>query len=47
MCGIEFSDKVPKIKEHNYFNAVFRGAACFSCNCKEGKRSKIIPAVFS
>jgi hypothetical protein len=48
MSGIECSDKVPKINEHNHFNGkyMYRGAACQSCNTKKGKDSKIIPVFF-
>jgi len=44
ICKKEFENK--KIREHNHFNGKYRGAACISCNTKEGKCSKIIPVFF-
>ena len=42
-----FSNKIQvKIREHNHFTGVYRGAACQSCNTKEGKSSKLIPVFF-
>ena len=35
-----------KIREHNHFNGKYRGAACQSCNTREGKASKEIPVFF-
>ena len=35
-----------KIREHNHFNGEYRGAACQSCNTREGKASKEIPVFF-
>ena len=44
ICENEFTDL--KIREHNHFTGVYRGAACQSCNTKEGKSSKLIPVFF-
>ena len=49
ICGAKFSticEKEHKIREHNHFTGVYRGAACQSCNTKEGKSSKLIPVFF-
>ena len=35
-----------KKREHNHFNGKYRGAACQSCNTREGKASKEIPVFF-
>ena len=35
-----------KIREHNHFNGKYRGAACQSCNTREGKASKEITVFF-
>lgn len=40
MCHGEFDEK---IREHNHLNGEFRGAACKSCNTKEGRDTKTIP----
>ena len=45
ICKKEFEEK-NKIREHNHFTGHYRGAACLSCNSKEGKDSKIIPVFF-
>ena len=45
ICGIEFSENNYKIREHNHFSGKYRGAACQSCNTKEGI-SKLIPVFF-
>ena len=41
MCRKEFTKN--KIREHNHLNGKFRGAACQSCNTKEGRDTKTIP----
>ena len=46
LCKNEFTDNITKIREHNHFNGKYRGAACQSCNTKEGKCSKLIPVFF-
>ena len=52
ICGEEFedgrqSDRFPKkIREHNHLSGKYRGAACQSCNIKEGKITKLIPVFF-
>ena len=52
ICGEEFeddkqSDRFPKkIREHNHLSGKYRGAACQSCNTKEGKITKLIPVFF-
>ena len=43
-CEKEYKDK--KVREHNHLTGQYRGAACQSCNSKEGKTSKIIPVLF-
>ena len=43
ICKNEFTDL---IREHNHFTGGYRGAACQSCNTKEGKSSKLIPVFF-
>jgi hypothetical protein len=45
MCKGEFKEN-NKIREHNHLTGQYRGAACQSCNSKEGKTSKIIPVFF-
>lgn len=45
ICEKEFQESY-KIKEHNHLTGEYRGAACQSCNSKEGKSSKIIPVFF-
>jgi hypothetical protein len=44
ICGKEFEEN-KKVREHNHLSGKYRGAACCSCNSKEGK-SKIIPVFF-
>ena len=44
ICVKEFTDL--KIRKHNHFTGGYRGAACQSCNTKEGKSSKLIPVFF-
>lgn len=44
-CEEQYKEK-HKIREHNHLNGEYRGAACQSCNSKEGKNSKIIPVFF-
>lgn len=45
MCRKEFTGtgKRSKIREHNHLNGKYRGAACQSCNTKEGRDTKTIP----
>ena len=45
MCNCRFSEENPKILEHNHWTNKYRGAACKSCNAKEGK-SKRVPVIF-
>ena len=45
ICGKEF-DSENKVREHNHLSGKYRGAACQSCNTKEGKTSKLIPVFF-
>ena len=45
MCNEELT-KENKVIEHNHYDKKYRGAACQSCNTKEGKASKIIPVIF-
>ena len=42
---MNFAKKI-KIREHNHFNGNYKGAACQSCNKKEGKASKTIHVFF-
>jgi hypothetical protein len=44
ICEKEFEDN--KIREHNHLSGEYRGAACQSCNTKEGKVTKLIPVFF-
>ena len=46
MCNVPFNEQVTKIREHNHFNGKYRGAACQSCNTREGKASKEITVFF-
>ena len=46
ICNVPFNKQVTKIREHNHFNGEYRGAACQSCNTREGKASKEIPVFF-
>ena len=46
MCNSEFTTENKKIIEHNHFNGKYRGAACESCNKKEGRNIKRIPVFF-
>ena len=39
-------EKYNKVREHNHLSGKYRGAACQSCNTKEGKASKLIPVFF-
>ncbi|XP_060573311.1 uncharacterized protein LOC132731192 [Ruditapes philippinarum] len=45
ICKKEFEDNC-KIREHNHLSGKYRGAACQSCNTKEGKATKLIPVFF-
>ena len=45
ICGKEF-DSENKVREHNHLSGKYRGAACQSCNTKEGKTTKLIPVFF-
>ena len=45
MCNEKLT-KENKVIEHNHYNKKYRGAACQSCNTKEGMASKIIPVIF-
>ena len=45
LCKNKFTDKV-KIIEHCHWNGEYRGAACISCNTKEGKHKDFIPIYF-
>ncbi|XP_071138806.1 uncharacterized protein [Mytilus edulis] len=42
ICGEEFKES-EKVREHNHLSGKYRGAACQSCNTKEGKATKLIP----
>ena len=44
-CGIIFSSKVEKVKDHCHYTGKYRGAACISCNSKM-KNPKFIPVIF-
>ena len=46
ICNVPFNEQVTKIRERNHFNEKYRGAACQSCNTREGKSSKEIPVFF-
>ncbi|CAC5416332.1 unnamed protein product [Mytilus coruscus] len=35
-----------KVREHDHLSGKYRGAACQSCNTKEGKATKLIPVFF-
>ena len=45
MCNEELT-KENKVIEHNHYDKKYRGAACQSCNTKEGMASKVIPVIF-
>ncbi|XP_071124236.1 uncharacterized protein [Mytilus edulis] len=45
ICGEEFKES-EKVREHNHLSGKYRGAACQSCNTKEGKATKLIPVFF-
>ena len=43
----EFKEsKQKKVREHDHLSGKYRGAACQSCNTKEGKTTKLIPVFF-
>ena len=44
ICKKGFEDN--KVREHNHLSGKYRGAACQSCNTKEGKATKLIPVFF-
>ena len=46
MCEKVFTEDNKKVCEHNHFNGKYRGAACHSCNIKEGKNIRKIPIFF-
>ncbi|CAC5393555.1 unnamed protein product [Mytilus coruscus] len=45
ICGKEFEEN-NKVREHDHLSGKYRGAACQSCNTKEGKATKLIPVFF-
>ncbi|CAC5359077.1 unnamed protein product [Mytilus coruscus] len=45
ICGKEFEEN-NKVREHDHLSGKYRGAACQSCNTKEGKSTKLIPVFF-
>ena len=45
ICGEEF-EEIEKVREHDHLSGKYRGAACQSCNTKEGKATKLIPVFF-
>ncbi|CAC5426082.1 unnamed protein product [Mytilus coruscus] len=45
ICGEEFEEN-NKVREHDHLSGKYRGAACQSCNTKEGKATKLIPVFF-
>ncbi|CAC5392749.1 unnamed protein product [Mytilus coruscus] len=45
ICGKEFEEN-NKVREHDHLSGKYRGAACQSCNTKEGKANKINTSVF-
>ena len=45
ICGEEFKES-EKVREHNHLSGKYRGAACQSCNTKEGKATKLLPVFF-
>ena len=45
ICGEEFKES-EKVREHDHLSGKYRGAACQSCNTKEGKATKLIPVFF-
>ena len=46
ICENIFEELTNKVREHNHLSGEYRGAACQSCNTKEGKTSKLIPVFF-
>ncbi|CAC5407070.1 unnamed protein product [Mytilus coruscus] len=45
ICEKEF-EETNKVREHDHLSGKYRGAACQSCNTKEGKATKLIPVFF-
>ncbi|CAC5385866.1 unnamed protein product [Mytilus coruscus] len=45
ICGKEFEEN-NKVREHDHLSGKYRGAACQSCNTKEGKATKLIRVFF-
>ena len=45
ICGEEFKES-EKVREHDHLSGKYRGAACQSCNTKEGKATKLLPVFF-
>ncbi|CAC5356779.1 unnamed protein product [Mytilus coruscus] len=43
---IEKFEENNKVREHDHLSGKYRGAACQSCNTKEGKATKLIPVFF-
>ena len=46
ICGTKNLKRKNKVREHNHLSGKYRGAACQSCNTKEGKATKLIPVFF-
>ena len=46
ICKEKFKEETNKVREHNHLSGAYRGAACQSCNTKEGKTTKLIPVFF-
>ena len=46
ICENIFEELTNKVREHNHLSGEYRGAACQSCNTKEGKTCKLIPVFF-
>ena len=46
MCHNTFNKPKDKIREHDHSSGKYRGAACKSCNVKEGKARQSIPVFF-
>ena len=46
ICENIFEELTNKVREHTHLSGEYRGAACQSCNTKEGKTSKLIPVFF-
>ncbi|PAA77928.1 hypothetical protein BOX15_Mlig019720g4 [Macrostomum lignano] len=42
LCSRPFVNS-KKIREHNHYNGKYRGAACQSCNTKDGKANQTVP----